>query len=832
MCVEYYYFSGGFVAMVDIIRKDPLLLTIIGAIVAGLIVAFITFVTREIFTKLKINRGNNKKNLRWITPEPKPLIDKTEMFGSKRNFTPLWKKIDTSKKQNVYITGLPGAGTSFISKVLAYELQTKYAHIGYFDCGSFNKPLNFALSICRVHKTNTFKGDKVNRFLSWLKNLDGLTILFFDNIRKGEQLEDIIKLFPFDNVTVVIATSIMSWEFNDNIVIKHEVKPLSHNESVELFHKSVETNFKKYNVGKMLAYSYNLPFLVKAIAQAVDSDRNLMDNLFYRVPAISLIPDKISHIDAKNYKNQSETAFNRKMKELLAILYNVNGLQPEQRHNLGKISVFYPHEFTYLFFKWFGIDEKVCSNLRIHRWLKSVTDETGNSIYYMPEIIYLVINHLSFSNELKDILFQSKKFFDNDEGRKHFQNFKMYAEKLFDLVNESRLVNTKEWGEFALAMAQGYDLHIYDCDMALCWLDSYDTNNLEVGNYLKYLYAYVRFRIYSVNCGRKLLEDIVTSDYVYALAQKAQDAYDEYKLNKSGQVEMFEPFEMYGLKIKTELNSDLENQLLLFMENNIELSQLSKYTETIFQDDKLPKDTRIISLYCYISAHINNNRLDTIKTVVEGCPFELLEENSRQCSWLCLSLKRAYDIWNDSEKSKEFLEKGVIKSNLCEGFGNEYLRRKLSGYEEFTVNGKFSESKFAEYMQSTSQLIQNTNDCIHQINPDSEALYILGRYHENHNEMDRAINYYSKARSMENVRASCALGYLYYSGKGLEKDIVEAEKLWLFGRNRKHGGSCRWLYELYKDKDEEIAKKFILEAIEFGSNTAQKILKTLDTPAA
>lgn len=207
-------------------------------------------------------------------------------------------------------------------------------------------------------------------------------------------MNEILNLFSIHTVSVVVASSLMSYKFGGTSLIKHEVKPLGYRNSVELFNKTVKTDFKKYNIGKMLKYAYGLPLLITSIATAVDEDRRLMDNLFYNVKSLAGRPDKLSKKDEKLYKtSKDKNIFNNKIKRLLTIIFNIDNLYFEQKHSLGKMSIFYPQEYTYLFCKWFGIKDELFSNLVTRRWLLGHRDESGHTAYNLSDIINSVKFH-------------------------------------------------------------------------------------------------------------------------------------------------------------------------------------------------------------------------------------------------------------------------------------------------------------------------------------------------------------------------------------------------------------------------------------------------------
>lgn len=134
---------------------------ILNAVIIGVITAFILTISGAIWKAISRKKSIHL-NAKWITPAPMGLpSDESQMIGAKRRFGTLWRKVDATKKQNIFVTGLPGVGTSFLCKILAGKMQHMYTHIGYFDCNEYehNHPLKYAMSVCRLMTSHMIDSD-------------------------------------------------------------------------------------------------------------------------------------------------------------------------------------------------------------------------------------------------------------------------------------------------------------------------------------------------------------------------------------------------------------------------------------------------------------------------------------------------------------------------------------------------------------------------------------------------------------------------------------------------------------------------------------------------
>jgi len=807
------------------------------AIVGPLVVILIRFLVK------KARAGTQqpgKTNAHWITPEPHPhLYDEDDMVAKERNFGPILKSFKPKVKQNIVMTGLPGVGKSHLCNVLANNLQWKYAHVGYFDCNTSKNTnaLELAMNVCRGFGSNTFTGNKLDRFRAWIKSMDKMTVLFFDNVKEA-QIKDITELFRYPNITVVIATTAKIPAI-DGIKIDHcPVIPLRQPDSMVLFRESIKSNGLDLKlddrvVKNIVSYTYNLPSLITQIARAVVNDRELLNKgLLYKVSSLSernSLEAKISRKDAMDYQKGETLQFEKKVRKLRYEIFDIQNLQGLQSP-LGKLSIFHPLEYTDLFMKWVGVKEADCSTLSNKGWLDKRVDGTGRGMYWMPDVMYAVFDKLRFTSRLEEVIEHATIFFREVEGQKHFRDFVNYAEKILLLARGTSLVKTEAWGNFAWVIAECYDIQLYDSNKALYWLDSFDGySSIDKHHHLIFDHAFSRFRAYQYHCGHALYnEDLVTFEFVQKLAQDAQDAYDEYWLGLQGVDDYTrryfyaKPFQKYGLTVNVKLSSGVEVQWIIFLSKHASLDKISQYAKDIYVDASQPARERIIALYCYVAAHIDKEIYSVVDVLSNDELVALLDEISEYSSWLCFELAYAYKKIGDIDKCASFLERATIHGNLARGFCNYSMRRGLSNHAEFLANGEFSELKFARYMQSSPVLKKNVEDCINHDPPDPEALYILGRFYEDENDINSAIHYYALATNLDNARAACALGHVYYHGTGgIEKDIDEARAWWHFGANRGHGGSYLWLYKSYRESDERSADMYLQKAVEHGSKSAK-----------
>ncbi|GHP43238.1 tetratricopeptide repeat protein [Helicobacter pylori] len=85
--------------------------------------------------------------------------------------------------------------------------------------------------------------------------------------------------------------------------------------------------------------------------------------------------------------------------------------------------------------------------------------------------------------------------------------------------------------------------------------------------------------------------------------------------------------------------------------------------------------------------------------------------------------------------------------------------------------------------------------------PNPEELVLLGIKSYEKQDFSKARKYFEKACGLNNGRGCNGLGFLYGSGKGVEKDLIKAAYLYSRVCELKDGWGCSFLGGLYYNGD-------------------------------
>jgi TPR repeat protein len=120
----------------------------------------------------------------------------------------------------------------------------------------------------------------------------------------------------------------------------------------------------------------------------------------------------------------------------------------------------------------------------------------------------------------------------------------------------------------------------------------------------------------------------------------------------------------------------------------------------------------------------------------------------------------------------------------------------------------------------------------------AEAQFMIGKLfgsseNNNHPDYESAVKWYSKASQQNHILASHNLGVIYLKGLGVEKNCVDAFKLFrkaaeLGSSNDQFLVGLILLHSDCVDKNEDLAKEWLVKAAKQGNVDAKSKLKELD----
>ena len=735
--------------------------------IIGIVIGHILKNRKEKGSATEVDLSN--KQAIWLTEKLSKTPDIDAWYGDKIIIHNILS-INAADNRCVAITGIPGTGKRLACRIALKNMQKKVDNIGYIEF-NHNMPAleQFCTKVIGIKK----RGNSEKNIVEYFNKVSGISLLFLTGISTEQQLADLEKIYNLigEKATIIITTSLSNVIINGSRITQFEMSVLDFKTAKDLYNCFGGFSSSDRQLNKILNLSGYIPLLVIALAE-VTKNADKVQELLRNVERSGF--KAITEHDIYDYNNATK-ATKRKLKTLLEITYNVNALTADLKTTLAVLAFFYPLTYTDKMFEWFSIDKRNVARLSFWHWLKR--DNVGRIEYAMQEFQYRIIEALEINVDFEYLLTSVYDCFSKRDNyiNLDFKDFWFYAEKIRENYSETKHSNyVFQW--FASEMADRCNTEFY-YRTSKKWADLFCADEPSLAAHQ----AFVYLKVYGQGVEKEELKN---------LASKAR----EVAINAE----------------HPDLIIDIDVQEMLYSDYKDEESLAC--AEKILKHPELSEENKIISYHHIVKYYMKNKMCDEIASTLSRIPQELFSNDSRYCAWLCFSLSDAYKtLKNNDELSDSFKQQGLIKANKRTGFCSEYTKNEL----------QMTDLALAEYMHSIPVLCDDLQAYLK--NEDAEALYIEGRYLENKNDVQSAFEHYQKAMeaNSECVRAICALGKLLYDGKhGINQDLFQAERLWLFCVQREHAGSHYWLSKLYFE-DETKSKEYLKKAYELGSNKAR-----------
>ena len=113
---------------------------------------------------------------------------------------------------------------------------------------------------------------------------------------------------------------------------------------------------------------------------------------------------------------------------------------------------------------------------------------------------------------------------------------------------------------------------------------------------------------------------------------------------------------------------------------------------------------------------------------------------------------------------------------------------------------------------------------------DDSGMRDIGNFYSEHDDFEKAFEWYSKAVENDDIWAASNLGKLYYQGKGCTQDKAKAEELFeeLFNEFAECGNVMKTIGNFYSEQEEfDKAIMWYSRAVDEGDEEAKEKLEEL-----
>jgi len=795
------------------------LLALVVGIAAPLIVYY---VKREDKSKTAQKEKEDSKNYskKWITERPEQGLPSTSSIVGKEHkklYENIGKTLIPGKNNIVVITGLPGTGKRYFCRLLANELQERFDHIGYFEfCGSTDTLLRqLSQKLGRPLSSDLEKSE--GDIKSYLENFNGSLLLFLTRINDQEQFDALSFLCNLPNTSVVVASSIKNLDFRGQRLSNSHIMPLFvDSREAKEYAKTEYPELRNDAVTAICSYAGGVPFLIRALALAFRNAKG--SEILIELERRGIHAFNIVEVE------ECEDGVKRtsiKLARWLERVFQIDMMEDHLKETLGKLSVFREEKFTDRFLIWFKIDYRTMRSLERQHWLnlEKITLHGDVDAYTMPplqrELVELFAFRDSFDRSTGALIDAVVSYRTNAYSSfvSDFKNMRPYIERIRERIIEQKNENRDSFQLLAGIIDSAYAVCHKDSRKAAEWRSMRTVDNPD--QHASIIHSRFRDEV----C------DEDATDIAELLSRTESEIHDIFQDENAAL-----PW-IKGVRLQFAICAfrddrtapdaiRIANQVLKEKDSSAEARLQAWYIKieslikgfTVSISDVLLvstiRSTEALAPTREPHAVIDSEIVERLKSALAGIDKDLHDSESRYYAWLCFTMSKAYFALRDEEQALYFLEKAIIISNLSCGFYNKELQARL----------ELDDLTFGMYLFMSPALSENFKNCLER--NDVEAMYIQGRLHEQAGNHAEAFGWYEQATEGKSLRGRCALGVLLSEGRGVKKDIYEAERLWREGADLGHSGSCWRLYELYNANDDSRAQRYLQLAAQYGSKRA------------